>query len=140
MHNKMISFSVGHEQSLVIMAPGLSTVVKKNLLKCDLQQAQINFVEISSTPTAFLVSILDQSHSLTNQNKILDIVNLEQQCPLWRRLMCGLPLLFLLWAGCDTLAQWNIILNPVCSLCYSSPPISPHCICMALLLAKLINK
>ena len=43
---------------------------------------------------------------LTVQNKFLDIVTLKQACPLWKRLMFGLPekqLLFLLCAGCDTL-------------------------------------
>ena len=60
---------------------------------------------------------------LTVQNKFLDIVTLEQDCPLWKRLMFGLPekqLSFLLHAGCDTLPtpvnlfRWNII--KVCSL------------------------
>ena len=73
--------------------------------------------------------------SLTVQNKLLDIVSLEQKCPLWRRLMCGLPekqLSFLLRAGCDTLptpmnlARWNIIVSPVCSLCSSSQPTTKH--------------
>jgi len=31
-----------------------------------------------------------QLDSLTVQNKFLDIITLEQQCPLWRWLMCGL--------------------------------------------------
>jgi len=72
---------------------------------------------------------------LTVQNKFLDIVKLEQACPLWRRLMFGLPekqLSFLLHAGCDTLptpmnlARWNIIVNPVCALCRSPQPTSNH--------------
>ena len=70
---------------------------------------------------------------LTVQNNFLDIVALEQQCPLWRRLMYGLPekqLSFLLRAGCDTLptlmnlARWNIIVSLVCSLCHSHQPTS----------------
>ena len=69
----------------------------------------------------------------TVQNNFLDIVALEQQCPLWRRLMYGLPekqLSFLLRAGCDTLptlmnlARWNIIVSLVCSLCHSRQPTS----------------
>ena len=69
--------------------------------------------------------------SLTVQNKFLDIVTLEQSCPLWKRLMYGLPekqLSFLLRAGCDTLptplnlACWNIIVSPTCSLCPSTQP------------------
>ena len=53
---------------------------------------------------------------LTVQNKFLDIVTLEQACPLWKRLMFGLPekqLSFLLHAVCDTLptpmnlSRWN---------------------------------
>ena len=64
-----------------------------------------------------------------------DIVTLEQQCPLWKRLMCGLPekqLSFLLQAGCDTLpnpmnlARWNIIVSTVCSFCRSSQPTTNH--------------
>ena len=63
---------------------------------------------------------------LTVQNNFLDIVTLEQACPLWKRLMFGLPekqLLLLLRAGCDTLptpmnlSRWNIITNPKCALC-----------------------
>ena len=41
---------------------------------------------------------------LTVQNKFLDIVALEKNCPLWKRLMYGLPekqLSFLLRAVCD---------------------------------------
>ena len=42
---------------------------------------------------------------LIAQNKFLDIVALEQNCPLWKRLMYGLPekQLSFLRAGCDTL-------------------------------------
>ena len=73
--------------------------------------------------------------SLTVQNKFLEIIDLEQACPLWRRLMYGLPekqLSFLLRAGSDTLptpmnlARWNIIINPVCVLCQSTQPTSNH--------------
>ena len=72
---------------------------------------------------------------LTVQNKFLDTVALEQQCPLWRQLMYGLPakqLSFVLHAGCDTLptpmnlARWNIIVSPVCSLCHSRQPTTNH--------------
>ena len=57
--------------------------------------------------------------------------------------MCGLPekqLSFLLRAGCDTLptpmnlAQWNIIVSPVCPLCYSNQPTTNHILLVALLL------
>jgi len=73
--------------------------------------------------------------SLTVQNKFLDIVTLEQSCPLWKRLMYGLPekqLSFLLRAGCDTLptplnlARWNIIVSPICPLCPSTQPTTNH--------------
>ena len=72
---------------------------------------------------------------LTVQNKFLDIVALEQNCPLWKRLMYGLPekqLSFLLHAGCDTLptpmnlARWNIITSPVCTLCHCTQPTTNH--------------
>jgi len=72
---------------------------------------------------------------LTVQNKFLDIVTLEQACPLWKRLMIGLPekqLSFLLRAGCDTLptplnlSRWNIITNPKCTLCHAPQPTTNH--------------
>ena len=72
---------------------------------------------------------------LTVQNKFLDIVTLEQNYPLWKRLMYGLPekqLSFLLCAGCDTLptpmnlACWNIITSPVCTLCHCTQPTTNH--------------
>ena len=72
---------------------------------------------------------------LTVQNKFLDIAALEQNCPLWKRLMYGLPekqLSFLLRAGCDTLptpmnlARWNIITSPVCTLCCCTQPTTNH--------------
>ena len=72
---------------------------------------------------------------LTVQNKFLDIVTLEQACPLWKRLMYGLPekqLSSLLRAGCDTLptpmnlARWNIITDPRCALCQAPQPTTNH--------------
>ena len=71
---------------------------------------------------------------LTIQNKFLDIVTLEEacNCPLWKRLMFGLPEKqpsFLQRAGCDTLpnpmnlSRWNIITNPKCALCQTPQPI-----------------
>ena len=72
---------------------------------------------------------------LTVQNKFLDIITLEQACPLWRRLLYGLPekwLFFLLCAGCDTLpppmnlARCNIITNPRCALCQVPQPTTNH--------------
>ena len=68
---------------------------------------------------------------LTVQNKFLNIVVLEQNCLLWKRLMYGLPekqLSFLLRAGCDTLptpmnlARRNIITSPVCTHCHCTQP------------------
>ena len=72
--------------------------------------------------------------TLTVQNKSLDIVPLEHACPLWKRLMYGLPKkqLSLLHAGCDTLptpmdlARWNIITSPKCALCQASQPTTNH--------------
>ena len=73
---------------------------------------------------------------MTVQNKFLDIVTLEQNCPLWKRLVCGLPekqLSFLLQAGCDTLptplnlAHWNIIASlDSITLCHSTQPTTNH--------------
>ena len=72
---------------------------------------------------------------LTVQNKFLDIVTLKQNCPLWKRLMYGLPekqLSFLLRASCDTLptpmnlARWNIITSTVCTLCHCTQPTTNH--------------
>ena len=73
---------------------------------------------------------------LTVQNKFLDIVTLEQNCPLWKRLMYGLPekqlSFFILRAGCDTLptpmnlARWNIITSTVCTLCHCTQPTTNH--------------
>ena len=71
----------------------------------------------------------------TVQNKFLNIVALEQNCPLWKRLMYGIPekqLSFLLCAGCDTLpipmnlARRNIITSPVCTLCHCTQPTTNH--------------
>ncbi|XP_065903961.1 uncharacterized protein [Dysidea avara] len=73
--------------------------------------------------------------TLTVQNKCLDIVTLEQACPLWKRLMYGFPekqLSFLLHAGCDTLptpmnlAMRNIITSPKCDLCQAPQPTTNH--------------
>ena len=81
-----------------------------------------------------------QLESLSVQNKFLDIVTLERQCLLWKRLMCGLTglpekqLSLLLWAECDTLptpmnlARWNIIASSVCSLCCLNQPTTNHII------------
>ena len=73
--------------------------------------------------------------TLTVQNNFLDIVTLEQACPLWKRLMYGLPekqLYFLLRAGCDTLptpmnlVRWNIITDPRCAFCQAPQPTTNH--------------
>ena len=73
--------------------------------------------------------------TLAVQNKLLDIVTLEQACPLWKRLIYGLPekqLSFLLRAGCDTLptpmnpARWNIITSPKCALFLATQPTTNH--------------
>ena len=53
---------------------------------------------------------------LTVQNNFLDIITLEQACPLWKRLMFGLPekqLSFLLHADCDTLPTPMKFFEPV---------------------------
>ena len=73
--------------------------------------------------------------TLTVQNKIADIISLEKEEKLWRRILSGLPsgqLSFLLRAGCDclpspiNLRRWKIITESKCSLCSSPNPTSNH--------------
>jgi len=90
----------------------------KNASRSNLRTCRVNFWE-------------SRLETLTVQNKFLDIVSLEQKCPLWQRLMCGLPgkqLSFLLHAACDTLPT---SMNKPClvehnckPLCSSSQPTS----------------
>ena len=98
-----------------------STTFKSNA-RNNLRSTHVNYWNSSFEP-------------LTVQNKFLDIVSLEQECPLWKKLMYGLPekqLSFLICAGCDTLptplnlARWNIIVNPACLLCRSTQPTTNH--------------
>ena len=73
--------------------------------------------------------------TLTVQNKIADIISLEKEEKLWRRILSGLPsgqLSFLLRAGCDclpspiNLRRWKIITESKCALCSSPNPTSNH--------------
>ena len=56
----------------------LKSKVLKNHARHNLRSAHIEYWKSKLEP-------------LTVQNKFLDIVTLEQACPLWKRLMYGLP-------------------------------------------------
>ena len=76
-----------------------------------------------------------QLDGLQVQSKFKDIVTLESDCPVWNRIISGLPskqMSFVLRAGSDTLptplnlARWKIQSNPHCPLCGSRNPTTLH--------------
>ena len=88
------------------------------------------------------ISVIKQSSfwdnhlsSLSVQSKFKDIIALESECPIWRKIQFGLPagqLSFLLKAGADclptplNLRRWKVQTDQNCPLCSSPHPISFH--------------
>ena len=77
----------------------------------------------------------NQLERLEVQSKFKDIISLESDCPIWNRIVLGLPsgqLSFILRAGSDTLptplnlCRWKIQTNPRCPLCNSRSPTALH--------------
>ena len=88
---------------LTSVAQGVSNVVFDVLSAAKSFVANIHSGIILVTIYAPL-TLVSGIPNLSVQNKFLDIVVLEQDCPIWRKLMFGLPekqLSFLLRAGCD---------------------------------------
>ena len=76
-----------------------------------------------------------QLDGLQVQSKFKDIVTLESDCPVWNRIISGIPsrqMPFVLCAGSDTLpmplnlARWKIQSNPRCPLCSVRNPTTLH--------------
>ena len=120
--------------SVVANSPDISSNVFDSLSATKASVANICSATFKNHTHDYLHSTHTE-HWDSSFEPFLDIVTLQQACPLWKRLMFGLPekqLSFLLCAGCDTLptpmnlSRWNIITKTKCVLCQTPQPITNH--------------